>query len=141
MTDENIQPSPFVDQAAGQADNQEIVEPQQPTLAEINRDFPPEDLCGPASLAEIKRGLRGISWVSIFRNSPFNKGEWEMFLGGYVTQCTNTGAWEPVDLAGDWQYAIQVGMFRQVDTAGGQKLIPTKKCLEFIKQRLTHFVE
>ena len=111
------------------------------SLDELSQKYAVDSLCGPASMDMIKGGLQGIQWVSIFRNSPFNKGEWEMFLGGYTTECANDGAWKALDAGGDSQYAVEVGMFREADTVDGKKLIPTEKCLKFIQDRLARYTE
>ena len=110
-------------------------------LDELNKKYAVDKLCGPTSMADIKKGLPGLNWVSLYRNSPFNQGEWEMFLGGYTTGCANDGAWKALDAGGNSEYAVEVGMFREVDTAGGKKLIPTEKCLKFIQERLGRFTE
>jgi len=111
------------------------------SLDELSQRYAIDNLCGPASMDMIKNGLQGIQWVSIFRNSPFNKGEWEMFLGGYTTGCVNDKAWKALDAGDDSQYAIEVGMFREADTVDGKKLIPTEKCLKFIQDRLARYTE
>jgi len=118
------------------------VEPeQQLSLEALNTKYAVDKLCGPVSMESVKEGLTGINWVSILRNSPFNSAKWEMFLGGYITGSVNKGAWEALSPGGNSEYAVEVGMFREVDVVGEKKLIPTEKCLQFIQERVGRFTE
>lgn len=113
-------------------------------LDELNKKYPVSELCGPVNMNDIKGGLSARGWMVIFKNSPFRNTNWEKLLGGYTTGCVKNEAWEYFYLGDDFEHtqdAIELGMFREVDTDSGQKLIPTEKCLKFIQERLKQYTK
>ena len=80
--------------------------------------------------------------MQLLLNSPLQDGGWEVWLGGYITECAKAGEWRVTgEPANEMVKPIQVVMFQEIDTPAGKRCVPTERLCRFVQEKFAIYTK